>query len=70
MGQFDLTGEDMRSSGGPEEQKKSGQSARDEKTAETVDRQEKPSVQATTNETLWGIIVLLLVLVTWLWFAG
>ena len=67
--QFDLTGEAMRSSGGLEERKKSGQSDRDEKTSETAALQEKPSVQATTNKTLWGIIVLLLVLLALLWFA-
>ena len=67
--QFDLTGEAMRSSGGLEERKKSGQSDRDEKTSETAALQEKPFFQATTNKTLWGIIVLLLVLVALLWFA-
>ncbi len=67
--QFDLTGEALRSSGRLEQGKKSGQSARDEKTAETADRQEKLPVQATTQKILWGIIALLLVLVALLWFA-
>ena len=67
--QFDLTGEAMRSSDGLEQRKESGQSARDEKTAEPAARQEKLPVQATTNKTLWGIIVLLLVLVALLWLA-
>ena len=61
--QFDLTGEAMRSSGGPDQLKESGQKA------ETAALQEKLSVQATTNKILWGIIVLLLVLVASLWFA-
>ena len=61
--QFDLTGEAMRSSGGPDQLKESGQKA------ETAALQEKLSVQATTNKTLWGIIVLLLVLLALLWFA-
>ena len=67
--QFDLTGEALRSSGGLEQRKKSGQSARDEKTAETADRQENLPAQATTQKILWGIIALLLVLVALLWFA-
>ena len=61
--QFDLTGEAMRSSGSPGHPKESGQKV------ETAALQEKPSVQATTNKTLWGIIVLLLVLAALLWFA-
>ena len=67
--QFDLTGETMRSSGALEQRKKSGQSARDEKTAEPAARQEKPPVQAATQKILWGSIALLLVLVALLWFA-
>ena len=67
--QFDLTGEAMRSSDGLEQRKESGQSARDEKTAEPAARQEKLPVQATTQKILWGIIALLLVLVALLWFA-
>ena len=67
--QFDLTGESLRSSGGLEQRKENGQSARDGKTAEAADRQEKLPVQAATQKVLWGIIAILLVLVALLWFA-
>ncbi len=61
--QFDLTGEAMRSSGGPGQLKESGQKA------ETAALQERLPVQATPKKILWGIIALLLVLVALLWFA-